>query len=507
MPKVWKLPSGEYLKNEEGEVVSSEDPCCCEDVEPDCDPRYVVVEEGNCSTGLACLCNAKFAVVDLTFAGCWDRLNGSYPLSRSGSGCVFGEIDGAFVRHWNSAYPGDPVDDGGDGVCGTTIYCGADGDTPIFASPLDFTFGVTLGCSPEGQLCVYFGTVTTNTDCENAFRDWGGSECFDPPIYNAGETSYGLTPINPDDILPSIPLPTITSVNVQLFGAYCDEDGDPCLDPPIAGATYERVSYFEDDEFLLACGGADPELLALLLQNSCRIKVTDTSKAGSSGCPVERVWLITDNGTYEFPEPGGTLTINLSDSCGPYSGELKIVALDSRGCHDEYELLVSCCGCCPPEGGGFSDFTTDENVDGVSPGSSCDEPSGVPSSNENCFLHDHRLCYYKITFAELAVVGACSAGGFYHVDWDGLEARGGGSPPTCVFPGDIIRVRVDEGMLGPCHCIKVTAVNYEGCIGDSIYFELNGPMCVSTIEYNGADPEDDCYDNLIISDCPPLETP
>jgi hypothetical protein len=166
---------------------------------------------------------------------------------------------------------------------------------------------------------------------------------------------------------------------------------------------------------------------------------------------------------------------------------------------------VACCGCCPPEGAGLSDFAPDDNVDGISPGVSCDEPSSE-ATDTNCFLHDHRLCYYKLTFGDINI-GECSDGGYYHVDWDGVEARFGGSPPVCVFPDDEVRVRVDEGMLGPCHCIRITAVNYEGCIGNTLYYELNGPMCVSTIEYEGADPEDPCYPYLLISDCPPLETP
>lgn len=276
----------------------------------------------------------------------------------------------------------------------------------------------------------------------------------------------------------------------------------PCVaTPPTADFTVTR----EWPDGVNPIDACDPtEIPELSNEPSCYVTITDTSTPGT--CALAEAWFFFPGISVQVPIGGSVnVLLNAEAACGEITGTPRYLVIDECGCTDtKTGEDITCCGCCAPTGGDVT-VATDDSVSG-DPGSSCDPPTGIPSSNPDCYTWDNQWCYHLWTFPDIDV-GSCSFGGLFLVDWDGLEGRSGGSPPFCVYPGQEVRTRLGSGGLDAgCHCVKITPVNYEGCLGTPSYFELlkGDGLCIQQSAYDVLDPETPCYDAVIVyPDCPP----
>jgi hypothetical protein len=202
----------------------------------------------------------------------------------------------------------------------------------------------------------------------------------------------------------------------------------------------------------------------------------------------------------------GTLRFDLTadDPCGSEaSSRVIIVVVDSESCCDIYDEVLTCCRCCEPTGeitlGG--DTVPDlPELEGIANNGSCTDGFG----GTTCDASNHSYCFVTITFGEGSPT-QCSEGTgnkiVYFMDWDGLLGRDGTPLENrCYFPGEVVRARYDQGILGACTCPLVTVLDALGCSSEEYPLfngGLNSLFCVpdpSVYE----DPE--CYQELI---CPP----
>ncbi len=468
-------------------VVMGGDDCsgdCSQDEcgEQGCDPAPPVLDE---CADVACL-QGMLAIISITFANgpdtlppeCdWTRASGDYLALPAGDSCA---------QIWQAASLCRTADSGCTlvTIC-TDVYPGG-----IVPQCLDVLTAKVECVGEEGDTLRVTVSGITDTPGGGLAADAFEFLFFEdyPFPVSVGAPLVFTMPITPHDCADG---PIVTALSVTLLGRPCTCVDESCSDPPTAGASLERHPFDDDANLLDICDSLEPEIEAQIFAKSCRVAVTDTSTAG--GCPVERVWLSWGGRIEEFSAPGGTITINVSDSCGVFEGELTIIAMDERGCFDTTAIPFSCCGCCAPAGG-FT-FAEDTNIDGIDPGP-CDQPTDIRDPGDPCgCTWGHQWCYYKLTFSAVEV-DECETGGLYLVDWGCTEARGGGAPPPCVYPDEEIRIRIDAGCSPACcDCISVTPVTYSGCAGETTWHDLHGSAwCTSD------DDPDPCFTEF---HCPP----
>lgn len=206
---------------------------------------------------------------------------------------------------------------------------------------------------------------------------------------------------------------------------------------------------------------------------SCLVNIESDSTPGDAECPVERVWILHDQGGFEIPADGTSEPHSLFDDCGPFAGtdlDLRVLAVDECGCTDESAIDFSCCNCCNPSGSvgiEFDDVILEGDEGELS---GCANSSGPDAADECGVLVTFR-CYYKFTFSEIESTDCSPVTEPPHptcweVEWDGMEDRFG-TPLVDgpVAPGEV-RARHNSGAGGTQHCVRFRPRDDRGCDGE-----------------------------------------